>query len=191
MHAGDSATVHAWDSATVHAGDSATVRAWENVFVRLLSHFVSIKASASVVILAHAETKQVEGGRVIKAVKPKTAAGWCAHHMVRVDNGIATLFKAVGNDFISPHGISYAPGTTPVAPDWDGGKEECGGGLHFSPQPFMALSFNNDAKKFVACPVRLEDIVVHSSSAFPEKVKAKGCAAPVWECDIDGNAQGA
>ena len=37
-----------------------------------------------------------------------------------------------------------------------------------------------------ACPVALVDIVVHPNGAFPEKVKARACCAPTWECDIDG-----
>jgi hypothetical protein len=52
----------------------------------------------------------------------------------------------------------------------------------------MALRFHTGATKFVACPVRLKDIrKPHSTDEYPEKVKARGCCGPVWECDIDGN----
>jgi len=50
----------------------------------------------------------------------------------------------------------------------------------------MALSFNHQATKYVACPVRLKDIAVHPEGMYPEKVKAKGCAKPVFEVNIDG-----
>jgi hypothetical protein len=100
-----------------------------------------------------------------------------------------TLFKAVGDNFISPKGGNYTPGTIPSAPDWDGGKIECGGGLHFSPAPRMARVFNDSAKRYVACPVALADIVVHPDGDYPEKVKSRGCCAPVWECDIDGKPE--
>jgi hypothetical protein len=39
----------------------------------------------------------------------------------------------------------------------------------------------------MACPVALKDIVVHPDGLYPDKIKAKGCCAPVWEVDSDGN----
>ena len=33
----------------------------------------------------------------------------------------------------------------------------------------------------------VSDIAFHPGGQLPSKVKAKGCCAPVWECDIDGN----
>jgi hypothetical protein len=73
------------------------------------------------------------------------------------------------------------------APDWDGGKEECGGGLHFSPRPSAALAFDNLATRFIACPVLLKEIKVHSNATYPEKVKAPRVYKPCYEVDIDGN----
>ena len=49
------------------------------------------------------------------------------------------------------------------------------------------LEFNSCVKKFIACPVKAKDIVIHPDGQFPQKVKAKCCCAPVWEVDIDGN----
>jgi hypothetical protein len=41
----------------------------------------------------------------------------------------------------------------------------------------------------MACPVRLKDIrCPKPTDQYPEKVKAKGCCAAIWEVDIDGNA---
>jgi hypothetical protein len=103
-----------------------------------------------------------------------------------VADGVATLYKAVDDEFGSYHGASYAPGSTPQAGDWDGGEEECGGGLHFAPRPTFAFPATDDATRFVACPVRVEDIVVQRHSIYPNKVKARGVCAPVYEVDGDG-----
>lgn len=148
---------------------------------------LKIIASVSVVVMAHTNDKVVEGGQVVWAVIPKTPKEWCDLHGVEVTDGVATIYKALRDDFTSPYGMSYAPGATPIAGDWDGGKAECGGGLHFSPTPEQALSFH-DGKKFAACYVRLSDMrSPHDGDQYPEKIKAKGCCAPCVECDIHGN----
>lgn len=82
--------------------------------------------------------------------------------------------------------MNHAPGSKPEAPDWDDGKAECGGGLHFSPHPVMALEFNSKATRFVACSVRVSEIVVHQDAQYPNKVKARRVARPVFEVDRDG-----
>jgi len=132
-------------------------------------------------------SSHVIGGKQIKIVKPKTATQWCSFYGLPIKSGTVTLFKAVSDDYKSNRGFDYTPGTTPEAPDWDGGKIECGCGLHFSPRPFMTLKFFNKAKRFIACPVKVASIAVHPDGDYPEKVKAPRCCGPVWECDIDGN----
>ena len=110
-------------------------------------------------------------------------------HM-RDKHGNAMLFKAVDDDWSTDRarrvGITYAPGQLPVAADWDGGKVECGAGLHASPHPRMAQVFNRTAKKFVCCPVALSEIAVHPNGSYPEKVKFRGCAAPTFAVDVKG-----
>ena len=96
------------------------------------------------------------------------------------------LYKALNANCSSGYGFDYTPGTVPAAPDWDGGKAECGGGLHFCSSPLHALAFFSDATRFMACPVRLKDIVVHKDAQYPTKVKAKGCCGPVYEVDRYG-----
>ncbi|HEX7277902.1 MAG TPA: hypothetical protein VF244_11050 [Acidimicrobiales bacterium] len=60
------------------------------------------------------------------------------------------------------------------------------------PRPMAALRFASwgwwpkDAR-FIACPVRLDDLVVHPQPMYPDKVKAPGCCAPIYEVDIDGH----
>jgi hypothetical protein len=146
---------------------------------------VAIKAAKTVYVLLRGKGAKVKGG-IVRRVKVSTPAEWCAYYGVEVKGKVAVLFKALNEDFRSPHGIAYSPGSTPVAPDWDGGKAECGGGLHFSPCPQMAREFHESATRYCACPVALKDIAVHPDGQLPQKVKAKGCCAPVWECDVDG-----
>jgi hypothetical protein len=42
--------------------------------------------------------------------------------------------------------------------------------------------------RYVACPVRLADIAFHPDATYPDKVKARGVCAPVWEVHEDGTA---
>jgi hypothetical protein len=152
---------------------------------------VSGTASANVAVLTDGAAK-IKGGKQT-VVSVSTPAEWCEYYGVVVRRGVAILYKAVNDDYTScqatPAGqkIAYAPGTKPVAPDWDGGARECGGGLHFSPTPAMARSFNENAVRFMACPVKLADISVHWNGNYPEKCKARGVAGNgCYEVDEDG-----
>ena len=171
------------------ARENSSVEAWGNVFIRLFSA-LKVKASAHVVIMLHGTAKELKGGRRLEANTPKNAKTWCEHYGAEVARGVATLFKAVDDDYSTDngrkYGVSYKPGSNPIAKDWDGGEAECGGGLHFSPHPKMALEFNPTAKRFVACQVKLSDIAVHPDGDYPQKVKAKGCCGPVVEVDRNG-----
>ena len=192
VDASGSVTVWAYDSATVWASDSATVWASGSATVRA-SGSATVHAGALVAIHNHNPdnkhgTVTITGGVVIDVRKPATIHEWFDRYGVTPDDGVVTLFKAVADDYESSRGFRYVPGTIPVAPDWDGGKAECGGGLHFCATPWIAKSrFKFDATRFVACPILVTDIAFHPDGNLPEKVKARGCCAPVWECDIDGN----
>ncbi len=128
----------------------------------------------------------MKGGVLIQIPEITTAEEWCEFYGVEVRRGVVTLFKAVDKNFKSGHGFEYKPGSKPRAPDWDGGENECGGGLHFSPRPALALQFMPEAARFVGCPVKVAEIVVHKSPMYPSKVKAPGVCRPVFEVDIDG-----
>jgi hypothetical protein len=188
VRACDSSQVTACDSSRVTACDSSQVRAYGSSQVRACDSS-RVKASKFVAVTVHNPSVKVVGGKVIVIRIPRTTTQWCAFYGLTVKSGVVTLFKAVDKDFRANHnGFDYTPGTIPVAPDWDCGKTECGGGLHFSPRPFMALKFNNAATKFVACPVKIKDIrKPREGDVYPDKVKARGCCDRVWECDIDGN----
>lgn len=176
--ASDSSHVVASDSSHVIAWESSHVEAWGN------SHVV---ASKFVACHIYGEQVRCKGGVQIKVPKILTAKEWCDYYGVEVRRGIAVLFKGTDENFHTQKGVYYKPGTIPEAPDWDGGKAECGGGLHFSPCISATFRFKPDAKRFVACPVRIKDIVVHKNALDPNKIKARQCCAPVWEVDRDGN----
>jgi len=173
-----SSQVTAYDSSQVTAYGSSQVRACDSS---------QVTATPLVAITITKGNPKVTGGHQIRVPKFDTPELWCQFYGIEIKDGVAILYKGVGDDFKSPKGTYYTPGTIPVAEDWDDGKEECGGGLHFSPRPFMTIAFNAEAKKFVGCPVALKDIVMHPDGEYPEKVKARGCCGPVFECDIDGN----
>jgi hypothetical protein len=147
---------------------------------------VTVQATENVRLISDGRAT-INGGQSI-IIDRSSPEKWCQYYGPAPDqDGIVVLYKAVDDNFRSPHQQSYAPGTVPRATDWDGGREECGGGLHFSPYPLAALAFFAEATRFVACPVYLTDIVVHPNGQYPEKVKAPRCAAPVWEVDRYGN----
>jgi hypothetical protein len=168
-------------------GSSAPlVVAWESSAPR-----GSVGKYAAIVLGVHDKAKpNIPGAIILETPKIETSADWCDYYGAKVEDDVAILFKAVDDDYSTGNargkGIFYTPGSQPEAPDWDGGKAECGGGLHFSPHPVIALQFNDGATKFVACPVALSDIVVHKNASYPNKIKAPRVCAPVFEVDRDG-----
>ncbi|MGH2980166.1 MAG: hypothetical protein ACRDLQ_11115 [Solirubrobacterales bacterium] len=180
-----SASVEARENAVVVAGGTTTVRAFGGVMVRAWGS-ARVEAQEGVAVMRHGAGVAVSRGTVTEAVRFQNAEEWCNYYGVQVEDGVATLYKAVDEEFNSDHGTSYRPGSEPQADDWDRGERECGGGLHFSPQPMFAVPSPGDRMRFLACPVRLEDIVVHPNGIYPDKVKARGVCAPVYEVDEDG-----
>ena len=192
----DSSQVRAYDSSQVAAYDSSQVRAYRSSQVaaygssQVTAYGSSqVKATDYVAVTCHGDAVKVSGGHIIKIISPKTVIQWCAFHGLEIKDGVVVLFKGLTSQYKANHNVfDYTPGTIPIAPDWDCGQQECGGGLHFSPYPVATLQFNSDAKKFVACPVRVSEIRCPKlNDEYPNKVKASGCCAPVWEVDINGN----
>jgi hypothetical protein len=180
-----SGKVEARENAFVAAGGSVRVRAFGAAMVRARGR-AQIEATDGVSITRHSQAATVSGGHVTDAIRFDTPEEWCEYYGIEVDDGVAILYKAVDEDFNSYHGTSYGPGTEPYAPDWDGGERECGGGLHFSPRPTFALPHPDDSMRFVACPVRLADMVVHPRGDYPDQAKARGVSGPVYEVHEDG-----
>ena len=192
------ATVSAWDNATVRASDNATVRASGNATVRasgatqIRAHDVArVTAGKYVVVTKHGKRAKVTGGTVVAVPEIKTPAQWCEWHGLEVTGkGAArtvTVYKAVDDNYLSGYGTEYRPGSTPEAGDFER-TDSCGGGLHFSASPFEAKRYNPSACRFLACPVRLSEmVVIHGGDDVPDKVKARRVLAPgCVEVDIDG-----
>jgi hypothetical protein len=188
VEARGSSHVEAWGSSHVEARGSSHVVAWES------SHVVAwgsshVVATPQVAIHQHSADAKVKGGVVIVVKMPKTPLEWCEFYGAKIEDNHAILFKGVNDNFKSPRGGDYTPGTMPEAPDRDLPEyrgQECGGGLHFSPHPPMTFEYNSSATKFVACPVKLEDIFVHPEAEMPNKVKAPRVSLPCYEVDRYG-----
>jgi hypothetical protein len=187
VFAAGSVSVEALETAVVTVGGTATVRAFGSVMVRARGR-AQIEATDGVAVMRHGPGAVVSGTGVTEATRPGSPEEWCAYYGIPVENGVAIFYKAVDENFDSYHGGSYRPGSEPSAPDWDGGEQECGGGLHFSPRPTFALAAPADDMRFVACPVRLEDIAFHPGGVYPDKVKARRLCAPIYEVHEDGTA---
>ncbi len=183
------------EKAVLRGSSHAVLRESSHAVLWESSHAVLRESSHAVLskfACAHIHGKQVKckGGVQIKIPEIATAKEWCDYYGAEIKKGVAVLFKGVDGDYSTSKArqknIFYKPGLTPVAPDWDGGKQECGGGLHFSPTAGHTLNFNSEAKHFIACPVKVSKIKVHKNAQYPEKVKAPGLAAPCWEVDYYG-----
>jgi len=184
--ASGSASVWAYNSASVRASGSASVWAYNSASV-WASGSASVRAGKSVAVHKQSEKAKIVGGVVINPYRPTTAKAWCKEYHVKVVAGVATVYKAVRENYQSSRGGDYTPGTVPVAHDWDGGKAECGGGMHFSPSPMMALDFDPQATRFMECRIALKDMrTPKAGDESPHKCKARGCCKPVRECDRNG-----
>ena len=171
----------AYGSASVRAYGSASVTAYGSA---------SVRASQYVPVQVHPNTwgdkVKVKGGILIELPVIDTVEKWLEFHDVTVKRGNAVLFKAVDKNFKSPHGTYYTPGSKPTAPDWDGGAAECGGGLHFCAFPHIAAAYNSNATRYVGCPVKVSDIVLHADGDT-QKVKAPRVSGKCFEVDINGD----
>jgi len=187
VEAAGEARVLAWDRAKVEASERARVRAWGSATVRAAGS-VTVEAWDRATVTADPSVSVKAWGAADAAgeVPPVTSAEeWCRVYGVAVEDGVATLFKSVSSHYMSRYGTSYAPGSLPRAPDWYEGARSCGGGLHLSPRPYLGLEFTHKVGRFVACPVRLEEIAV-GSGPYRNKVRAKAVCAPVYEVDDNG-----
>ena len=171
-----SSTVRAYSSSTVTATDSSTVRAYGSS---------TVTASPCVAVHLHSGLATIDGGVVIDVTTVNyTAEKWCAHHGVEVTDGIATVYKAVSDQWTTPRGADYTPGSTPEATDW-ADNAECGQGLHFGPTPAHALAYLPDATRFVAVGVELATL--RPIPGGIAKCKAPKVVRACVEVDLDGN----
>jgi len=102
---------------------------------------------------------------------------------LRPREGKIILFKSVQPDtFLDFYTGKIKYEGVVECPDWDDNPElECGGGLHLSPTPELALSFN---RGFVLrCEVALEDIVIYPYNIDEVRCRKVQVIGPVEETD--------
>jgi hypothetical protein len=87
------------------------------------------------------------------------------------ENGLVTLYKSVNPETLCDFrtGEIRYEGEV-ICPDFDPDPaRHCGGGLHLSPRPEMALAYNQG--KLLLCKARPEDVVVYAEDI--NKVRCK------------------
>ncbi len=171
--------VTAYDSSTVTAYGSSTVRAYGSS---------TVTATSYVAVHLHDVTVHLTGGVVIDHTKVELfdAEEWCAYHGVSVENGIATVYKAVNDQWTTSRGFDYSPGALPSCTDFRD-DASCGGGLHFGPTPTHALAYFREATKFVAVGVEVSALRPIVDRGATAKCKAPKVVRACAEVTIDGD----
>jgi hypothetical protein len=181
-----SSTVRAYDSSTVTACGSSTVTACGSSTVRAYDSS-TVAAAPYVAVHLHDVTVHLTGGVIIDHTKVDMfdAAEWCAYHGVSVENGIATVYKAVNDEWTTSRGFDYSPGAMTSCKDFRD-DASCGGGLHFGPTPSHALDYFHEATKFVAVGVEVSTLQPIVDRGATAKCKAPKIVRACVEVDIHG-----
>jgi hypothetical protein len=188
---GDNATIQSvGDNATIQrVGDNATIQSvrgnatiqrvwgnatiqsvWGNATIKIYSSMASVKKALQACVIICQDCNPKLPKNALNVIHTKTAIHTIESFTSFYDNLVKgktmTLYKSVNPetecDFYTGR-IKYENGKT-VNPDkFDPSTErECGDGLHLSPSPEMALSYNNGKVKI--CEVAIKDIVVYSKN---------------------------
>lgn len=188
VEARENARVEAWGNCIVTARDTSQVVARGNILARLYGA-ATIDASSNTVVMTHRQASQAGAGpRHIAAGRPASTAEWCEFFGVEMRDGTAILFQSVDADFSNEEarraGVAFAPGTIPRPP----GGVATGYVLRAASHPKLAKAeINPGGVRAIACPVRLDDIHFRAETPFETSVSFRGCCAPVYEVDWDGN----
>jgi hypothetical protein len=162
----ENSSVVAWENSSVEARENSSVVAWGNSSVEIFNNTVKGIAKHNAILI-------VTGCDPVIAMQDnaqivKRAAHWCHTldsfvdcYNKQVKGKSITLYKSVNpqnkKDFYT-NSIIYEG--TVVCPDFDPNPDrECGGGLHLSPTPALALYHNKGL--VLECSVNLQDIVVY------------------------------
>ncbi len=192
VEAWESSHVEAWESSHVEAWGSSHVVAWgsSHVEARGSSHVEA--TSPYVTITAKDSRTKIKGGMQIgTTIIPATQ--WLEKCGVTIDNGYAILFKSTEPDFTTRNGVSFKPGTTHKAPDWEANPTidsnfdgECGKGIHYSPTVAQAKTFRGQ-NAYIACRVKVSDMAdLPAFALYPDKIRAKGGKA-LYQVDENGD----
>ena len=143
-----------------------------------------VEASKYVAIHLHSKRVTLTGTGVIIAVtdiNTHLVPDFIDYHGVTVEDGWATVYKAVDDDLKSGRQFAYPLGKTVTATDWKP-TQECGAGLHFGHRPSAAREYFREATRFLECQVEVASMI-----ALGDKVKAESCRV-IREVDIHGDA---
>lgn len=132
---------------------------------------------------AEREAREYEARRLAES-RPAANPGWLERHGLEARDGEVIMFKAVRDDLSSHHGTRYVPGTEVTAEDY-ADTIACGQGLHFSPTPRMAMTYDRDATRYLACAVDLATMIILDGGGTP-KAKARSCRV-LYEVYLDGS----
>ena len=184
------ATLRGNSQATLRENSQATL--WGNSQVKAAFENSNIKAfSSNVIILrlkhqstlicqncdAGVQEKDNTANIIITKTMQHTKQTFLDIYKDSMTANSIILYKSVNPDTLCDFytGKIKYEGTV-ICPDWeDNEQRECGGGLHLSPTPELALFYNKG--KVLKCKVNIEDFVVYSqniSKVRCKKVKVLG-----------------
>ena len=175
-----------WDNSHAELRDSSHAVLWGN------SHAV-LRGSS------HAECRSPYACGILKSNKAKCTGRHIGDMPISpreymascgvpiLDDGSVILYKSVRENGCSfkTSAVKYEIGKQTVAPDWDvNANIECGKGLHLSPTPQQADSFNYGV--LLACSVKLDDIApLPAFAQYPDKIRVRA-TVPLYKVDING-----
>jgi len=177
--------VKAWENSHVEAWENSHVEAWENSSTKALAPGVVIeklKQEATLILVERFAVKIKSKDETAHVIETKRARhdirSFTEFHNLSPKKKKITLFKVVQpatlTDFYT--GTITYKGTV-NCPDWDPDpSRECGGGLHLSPTPELALRYNWGGI-VLKCEVNVDDIVIYPydiSKVRCRKVKVLG-----------------
>jgi len=166
VEARDNSHVDARDNSHVQARDNSHVQAWDNSTGKILSDisFLSVNHFA-VVVCVQSEPKQIKKDKTGKIIKTKifrqTKKTFCdIYKNNMIDDKTIILYKSVKSDNTDFYTGKIKYEGIVKCPDWNPDASlECGNGLHLSPTPEHALSYNKG--KIIGCKVKISDFVVY------------------------------
>jgi hypothetical protein len=166
---GNAVIQYAYDNAVIQraCGNAVIQRAYDNAVIqRAYDNAVIEKAlQESCVIRLEDNAKILHHDKTAHIINAKQAQhdidSFTVIHQENLDGKYIILYKSVNPrtlcDFYTGK-IKYEGVVT--CPDWNPDRNiQCGNGLHLSPTPEMALSYNQG--KVLKCRVELKDIVVY------------------------------
>jgi hypothetical protein len=166
-------TIQRVSGGTIQSVSGGTIQyIWGNSTINIFSNTDIQKAMLPAVLIFRNGFRQKISGNATKVYQKKES--YTKQNFVDLfKKGKLILYKSVNPetecDFFTGK-IKYETGKTVGCPDWDSNaNRQCGGGLHLSPTPAMALSYNQG--KIKVCEVKIKNFVVYSKDIT--KVRCK------------------